>query len=378
MEGEGYIYKMKSWYDIDHAEQIDSPALVVFPERVIYNIDQAIKMAGRASRLRPHVKTHKSPDVCRLMMDRGITKFKCATIAEAEMLGMVGSEDVLLAYQPQGPKIKRLIQLIRKYPETRYSSLVDSLESATEISGAMEADGLVLDVYLDINVGMNRTGILPGEEVVDLFRHCTRSVGLHPVGLHIYDGHIRDEDLVVRKEKCDAAFEVAITIKDQLEEGGGYRLKMVCGGSPTFPIHASRPEVECSPGTFVYWDAGYGTLFKEPYFLPAAVLVTRVISKPAPGLICTDLGHKAVAAENEIGRRVHFLNSRNLQAQGQSEEHLVLKYNNAEEYRAGEILYALPYHICPTVALYERVITVENHRVSGEWMTIARDRKITV
>lgn len=369
---------MKSWYEIDHIEQMDSPSLVVFPERVIYNIDQAIKMAGRASRLRPHVKTHKSPDVCRLMIERGITKFKCATIAEAEMLGMVEAEDVLLAYQPQGPKITRLIQLIRKYPGTRYSSLVDSLETATEISGAMEAGGLVLNVYLDINVGMNRTGIHPGEAAVDLFHYCIQSGGLHPVGLHIYDGHIRDEDLVLRKEKCDAAFERAIILRDQLEEGDRHKLQLVCGGSPTFPIHAARPEVECSPGTFVYWDAGYGTLFNEPYFLPAAVLVTRVISKPGPGLICTDLGHKAVAAENEISRRVHFLNSRNLQALGQSEEHLVLKYDDEEEYQTGEILYALPYHICPTVALYERVITIGNHQVSGEWMTIARDRKITV
>lgn len=374
----GYLYSMKSWYEIDDIDQLDSPALVVFPERVIYNIDQAIKMAGRASRLRPHVKTNKSPEVCRLMMDRGITKYKCATIAEAEMLGMAGAPDVLFAYPLTGPKINRLVRLIRKFPGTRYSALVDSLETAKTISAVLETEGLVFDVFLDINTGMNRTGMVPGDEAIDLFHFCGRERSLRPVGLHVYDGHIRDEDLVVRKEKCDAAFERAVDLKDRLELENGDKLKMVCGGSPTFPIHAARPEVECSPGTFVYWDAGYGTLFNEPYFLPAAVLVTRVISKPAPGLICTDLGHKAVAAENEIGKRVHFLNSRNLQALGQSEEHLVLKFTDEAGYKIGEVLYALPYHICPTVALYEGVTIVENHRVTGYWRTIARDRKITV
>jgi D-serine deaminase-like pyridoxal phosphate-dependent protein len=116
----------------------------------------------------------------------------------------------------------------------------------------------------------------------------------------------------------------------------------------------------------------------EQDFIPAAVLLTRVISLPDDGLITTDLGHKSVAAENEISRRVFFTDDPSLKAISQSEEHLVLKNEGTRSYAVGDILYGLPYHICPTVALYERMLTVEHGKQIGEWLTIARDRKISV
>src|SRR5438128_12350864 len=119
-----------SWYHINNIEEIDSPALVIYPERVKYNIDLAIKMIGDASRLRPHVKTHKTREVSLLLIEAGVDKFKCATIAEAEMLGDCGAPDVLLAYQPVGPKLSRFISLIQKFPATRFSCLIDNTESA--------------------------------------------------------------------------------------------------------------------------------------------------------------------------------------------------------------------------------------------------------
>jgi len=159
----------------------------------------------------------------------------------------------------------------------------------------------------------------------------------------------------------------------------GYPVPVViAGGSPAFPIHANRKNVECSPGTFVYWDKGYTDLCPEQPFLTAAVLVTRIISLPSATRITTDLGHKSVAAENEITRRVYFLNADNVTPVGQSEEHLVLEVPAGHSYKVGDILYGIPYHVCPTIALYERAYTIENGKVSGEWKTIARDRKITV
>lgn len=129
-----------SWYHIDHIDVIDSPALIVFPGRVKENIQTAIQMTGHVDRLRPHIKTHKSPDVVQLMLGAGITRFKCATIAEAEMMGMAGARDVLLAYQPSGPKLKRFLDLIKKYPATKYSCLTDTVNIATEQSGIFAAD----------------------------------------------------------------------------------------------------------------------------------------------------------------------------------------------------------------------------------------------
>src|SRR5215471_17230423 len=122
------------WYTIDEIETLDSPALVVIPSRVRANIQTAIQMVGEDSRLRPHVKTNKSADASRLMIEAGITKFKCATIAEAEMLGQIGAPDVVLAYQPLGPKLKRFIEVIKKYPGTAYACLTDNKDAAEEQS----------------------------------------------------------------------------------------------------------------------------------------------------------------------------------------------------------------------------------------------------
>src|SRR5215467_6559546 len=127
------------WYNIKEIEKLDSPALVAFPERVKKNIQTAIEMGANVERLRPHVKTNKSPDATQLMLDAGITKFKCATIAEAEMLGAIKAPDVLLAYLPLGPKLGRFIELIKKYPATKYSCLTDNISAAKEQSNAFAA-----------------------------------------------------------------------------------------------------------------------------------------------------------------------------------------------------------------------------------------------
>jgi D-threonine aldolase len=364
-----------SWYEIDNIDELDTPALVVYPERVRQNIARAVAMVGDAARLRPHVKTHKSPAVTRLMLDAGIRRFKCATIAEAEMLAAEGVPDVLLAYQPVGPKIGRLVQLIRRYPGTKFSCLIDHVDAATAMAATFHDAGLDVQVYLDVNVGMDRTGIAPGPEALALFRKAVELAGIDPVGLHVYDGHIRDTDPEALRRKCDEAFGAVLELKTEI----GGNLTIIAGGSPTFPVHAGRDaEIQCSPGTFVYWDKGYGDQFPGQPFTPDALVVTRVISLRGDGRLCLDLGHKSIAAENELGRRVFFLNGPELRAVGQSEEHLVVEAGVGHGYRIGDVLYGVPYHICPTVALYERAITIEEGRISGEWKNLARDRRISI
>jgi D-threonine aldolase len=366
------------WYEIINVNELDSPALVIFPERVKKNIQTAINMVGKAERLRPHVKTHKSPDVSKLMMAAGITKFKCATIAEAEMLGQCGANDVVLAYQPLGPKLKRFIEVIKKYPATKYSCLTDSISAATEQSETFAAVKLNVPVYIDLNIGMNRTGIAPGKEAIELYKYCSKLKGIFIAGLHAYDGHLRNADITERTKECNEGFAPVEKTKAELENSGYTVPNVIAGGSPAFPVHAKRKNVECSPGTFIYWDKGYSDLCAEQDFLTAAVLITRIISLPSSTRITTDLGHKSVSAENEITRRVHFLNAENLKPVGQSEEHLVLEVPENHSYKTGDILYGIPFHVCPTIALYERAYTVEGGKLSGEWKNIARDRKITV
>ena len=361
----------ENWFEINNINELDSPALVVFPERVKHNIQLAIDMIGDVDRLRPHIKTNKSPDVAKLMLEAGITKFKCATIAEAEMLAQCNAPDVLLAYQPLGPKLNRFVSLIKKYSTTKFSCLTDNISAADEQASVFHSNDLTVAVFIDLNIGMNRTGISPGEKAIELARHCSSLKGISPIGLHAYDGHIRDVEFEVKKQKCDEAFGTVHKLNEKLKLP-----TIVMGGSPAFSVHCKRKDIECSPGTFVYWDKGYTDLCPEQKFLPAIVLVTRIISLPSANKICTDLGHKSVAAENEITRRVFFLNAEGLKPVGQSEEHLVLETSGDHSFKVGDIFYGLPYHVCPTVALYERVFTVENNKVTGYWRNTARDRII--
>ncbi len=369
-------YLNTNWYQISHIEELDSPALVVYPERVKANIQTAVSMVDDVKRLRPHIKTSKCRETIQLMMAAGILKFKCATIAEAETLGVCQAPDVLLAYQPNGPKLQRFVAVIKKYPATKYACLTDNTAAALQMAAVFIQHGLVVPVYIDLNVGMNRTGIAPGAGALALYIACTDMKGIVPVGIHAYDGHIRDIDFAARTKNCDLSFALAAGLQKNIVDKGFPKPIIVMGGSPSFSVHCKRSEIECSPGTFIYWDKGYSDLCPEQGFLTAALVISRVISLPAATTICTDLGHKSIAAENELARRVYFLNAPQLKPLGQSEEHLVLEAGANHGYKTGDVLYGLPIHICPTVALYERAITIEKGVVSGEWKTVARDRMI--
>jgi len=366
---------MSEWYEICNSEQIDSPALVVYPSLIDKNIELVKKIAGDTGKLRPHVKTNKISEVCLRMLQAGITKFKCATIAEAEMLAIINAPDVLLAYQPVGPKITRLVSLVNAYPLTRFSCLVDNEGNAIEINRVCKENEISIDVFIDLNVGMNRTGILP-EEASELIKKILPLKNLRIAGLHGYDGQIHDEDLDKRKKAADISFGLTEKVFNEISPLFNYPLIMVMGGTPTFPVHIHRDSVECSPGTFVFWDWGYKHMLEDLPFDYAALVISRVISVVDKHHICIDLGHKSVAAENPLPR-VHFLNEPNAKPVSQSEEHLVLEVSDSSKYKLGDIFYGIPVHICPTVALYDKAYVIDNHLKVTYWdVVIARNRSI--
>ena len=365
------------WYIVSNADDIPSPALLVYPDRVHENIKRMIRIAGGVERLRPHMKTNKLPEVVRMQMDQGIWKFKCATIAEAEVAGACLAPDVLLAYQPVGPNVDRLIRLEQKFPATKFSALVDDEGTIRQLSTAAAGASVKLDLLLDLDCGMHRTGIAPGPEAIALYRLIAGLPGLRAAGLHAYDGHIRDTDLTARATACDQAFGPVQAMREQLVKAGLSVPTVVAGGTPTFPIHARRPDVECSPGTSIFWDLGYSTLLPNLDFLPAVLLLTRVISKPATDLLCLDLGHKAVASEGPHPR-VELLGLPNARAIGHSEEHLSLETNRAGEFPVGSCFYGIPWHICPTVALHQHAVVIRNGRAEERWQIVGRARAITI
>jgi D-serine deaminase-like pyridoxal phosphate-dependent protein len=366
------------WYVFKGMDRIDSPALVVFPDRVKQNIQAAIQLAGDVNRLRPHAKTHKSPELTRLLLQAGIHQFKCSTIAEAEMLAMEGVQDILLAYQLVGPKTDRFLELRQAYPNTNFSSLVDNSESALELLAKAAAFRLPISVYLDLDVGMHRTGMEPDAAAIELFLNLNQREGITVKGLHAYDGHIADPDPVLRKKQVEAAFAPVWNMKAVLQDKGCLDIEIIAGGMPSFPMLASFPDLICSPGTFVFFDQSYSLKLADTPFVPAAVVLSRVISKPGTNRITTDLGHKSIASENGLDKRVHWLNVSGLKPLGHSEEHFFFETDAANSIQVGDLLVGLPWHICPTVALYEKAYTVEDGTISGEWTILARNRKLSI
>ena len=366
-----------AWYTIANIDEVDSPALVVYVDRVRENLQRMIRYAGGTARLRPHVKTHKMPDVIRLQLAAGITKFKCATLAEAEMVAQCGAPDVLLAYQLLGPKVARFAQLIRAYPQTAFSTITDDEGAIRGLSQGLSAAGVQAEVLLDIDNGMHRTGIAPGARAVELYRLIDQLPGVAPGGFHVYDGQHRQRELVERAASCDAAFASVAELRRELESSGLQVPRVVAGGTPAFPIHARHADRECSPGTCVFWDASYGGKFPDLDFLHAALVVTRVVSKPTPDRLCLDLGYKAIASDNP-DPRVVLLELPDAKTVVHNEEHLAIETAHAGEFRVGDVLYGVPWHVCPTSALHKEAVVVQEGRACGAWPVVARDRRLSV
>jgi D-serine deaminase-like pyridoxal phosphate-dependent protein len=366
-----------AWFPVANADTIPSPALLLYPDRVEENIRRMIAMAGGVERLRPHIKTHKLPEVMRAQIAQGIVKFKCATLAEAEMAAECRAPDVLLAYQPVGPNVQHLVRLVKAFPQTTFSTIADDAVALRSLSNAFAGAGVSLAVLLDLDCGMHRCGAPPGAEAKELYRLIASLPGLKPGGLHAYDGHIHDTDLGARAQACEAAFAPVAAFCQELAREGLPVPRVVTAGTPTFPLHARRADVECSPGTCVLWDHGYATKLPDLDFLPAALVLTRVISKPGPNRLCLDLGHKAIASEMPHPR-VHFLNLPDARAVMHSEEHLVVETPRAADFAVGDCLYGVPWHICPTVALHSEAAVVRNGKAEGRWRVLARERRLNI
>ncbi|MFN4147060.1 MAG: D-TA family PLP-dependent enzyme [Runella sp.] len=371
-----------SWYKISNESKVDSPSLLVYKDRVAANIQKMIDMAGGPDWLFVHVKTNKTPQIVAMMLDAGISKFKCATIAEAEMVCRAGGKIIVIAHQLVGPKIERLLHLRQQYPDVLIASLIDNPSTAQQTNDFFAQSGLTAPVLLDINNGMNRSGHPLDDLLFDFYTALTQMPYLQCLGLHVYDGHVRDLDFSTRKAKLDNDFEGVGQLLHQIKAAGLPNPMVIAGGTPAFTSHLERVEkvnnLCYSPGTCVLWDWGYGDALQEQPFEYAALVLTRIISKPAEGLITIDMGHKAIAAENAIDKRIKFLNLSDYELIGQSEEHGVLKVNNWNTLQIGDVLYGVPYHVCPTVNLYDEMQVVHDGRVAQTWEVTARKRKITV
>ncbi|QGJ72186.1 Type III PLP / low-specificity D-threonine aldolase [Planctomycetales bacterium 10988] len=364
-----------TWYTLREEDSILSPALLIYPHRVWTNIVRMLKITDGPERLRPHVKTHKMAEVVSMQLASGIRKFKAATIAEAEMLAGTGAEDVLLAYPLVGPNLDRFVALQQQFPQVIFQAVVDHAEVLELMSECFSYHGLEIPTLVDLDLGLQRTGCSL-EEAYALYQAIAELPGIFPGGLHAYDGHLSQRDYEERKAAVMEVYQPVTELKERLIAEGFEVPAFVCGGSPTFAIHAEYPDRECSPGTCVLWDAGYQHLAEEVPFEPAIALFTRVVSRPGRNLLCLDLGTKSLSTDS--AERVQFPDYPDAKIVHHYEEHMVIELPGADQIALGKALYGIPWHVCPTVALFEEATVVEDGIARGTWQVLARRRKITV
>lgn len=367
---------MNEQYCLKETGGIISPALIYYRNMICENIEKAIRIAGRPERLWPHVKSHKAAGMLKLQMEYGITKFKTATVAEAEMAAEAGAEKVILAYPLVGPNVRRYLELAKAFPETEFYAVGENITQFEEISDMGEELCHSMNCLVDVNMGMNRTGVeLDGLE--ELYRRAFVLAGTRMKGLHCYDGHHNQSDIRERRLGVEEVNRRIREVIGRLQADGMDCPVVVAGGTPSFPCHAMLTDWFLSPGTAFLTDAGYYINLPDLDFIPAAAVMTRVVSHPSKGMFTVDLGYKGIASD-PAGIRGYIVGLEDAYHVLHSEEHWV--FGLKDEARIPEIgtcLYVIPTHICPTSALYQQILVAQDHTVTERWDVTARNRKLT-
>lgn len=345
-----------------------TPALVVDLDRVRENLRRMLAWVDGPDRWRPHVKTTKLPEVWAELVRAGLRNFKCATTREARLLCEtlrregVEEADLCLAYPLRHPGLKVLDEIARAHPQVRMSVLCEDAELVASVPARLE-------IFVDVNPGMNRTGIPSQDEAAILA--TARAAGERLRGLHYYDGHLHTGGTEERRREAFDCYDRLVELVELLRGAGASVGEVVTSGTPTFLHALSYPafrelESTChrvSPGTVVFHDGRSEEENPELDLLPAAVVATRVVSHPAPDVVTLDAGSKSVAAE--AGDPCAFvLGHPDLICLSPSEEHLPARVVAGRKPERGEVVYLVPRHVCPTINLAEQALLVDAGAVS--------------
>lgn len=364
-------------YHFEGEERIPSPALIYYKDGIRRNIKRSIEEAGGAQHLWPHVKSHKMVQIMKLQAEMGIRQFKCATVAEAAAAAEAGGERILLAYPLVGPNQDQFLELEKQWPDIQFFTAGDNEEQIKKLADKARNQGLSVNLFADVNTGMNRTGV----EIGRLREFCEglgKIPGLNLAGFHCYDGNRHEKDITDRRNKVKETKNKLLEVIGEISKETGRTYLLVMGGSPTFPCYAEDmrdDNVFYSPGTIFIYDAGYQEQFPDLPYEPAAAVLARVVSHPAKGYFTIDCGYKAVSAEQICpGVLTDLPHAR---PEFQSEEHWTFSMEKGYEKERpsiGQVVYVVPWHICPTTALYHQAIVVSSQKAETVWPVSARNR----
>jgi len=365
-------------YRVAGIEDVLTPALLVYPEIIDANIERTLDLAGGRDRWRVHVKTAKLGYAMRTLIGRGVRNFKCATTLELLVACRCGAADVLLAYPVMGANARRAREIADQFPDVRISVLAENEQQAEQWRASK------VGVFLDINPGMNRTGIEQGhrDQVVRLVR-ALEDRRLEFRGLHYYDGQYGGFEEPERTAAAHAGYDRLLELVRDIESRGVHVPEVVTAGTPTFPCSLAYQGFKgagfihrVSPGTIVYGDATSLAQLPSDYgYAPAVLVLTRVVSRPHAGIVTCDAGHKAVSADAGVPTCVVVGHSE-LLPRSPSEEHLPIAFEgNGKGVEVGEALYLLPRHVCPTVNNFDCALLVRDGQIESVEQVSARGRE---
>ena len=362
-------------YKLRDPDNISTPAMLVFREVMENNIALCNRIGGTEN-LMVHVKTHKSLEVTRIQLEAGVAGFKASTLRELEMVLEAGAKVAVLAYPlAQARKAERLAKLCAAHPDAAVHAIVSKPLHVKLLEGAGARHGQPLKALLDLDVGMSRTGVAPGQGAEEIYRSLHEGEHVEATGLHAYDGHDHEPNPARREILAAAHIEEVKRFRD-LARGQGWSVDLIVGGGTfSFPYYAREEGMFGSPGNFIYWDAHYADLMPDMPFRWAAFVLTQVVdSYPERGLFTTDLGNKAVAPDRPIPERAVLPNLPNAQLRAQNEEHGVFEITG-EVPKVGSYLLAAPGHVCPTTIKYPHSLWIDSDgNVTGVNEHTARDR----
>lgn len=363
---------------MDYRVELDTPCLVVHKSILQQNIDEMAEYAAQQGiSMRPHQKTHKSAEIARMQMDAGAIGVTCAKLGEAEALVDAGAvNDIFLAYQIVGPrKIARLLALMDR---AKVSVAVDGVEVAQALSEACVAAGKTLDVIIEMNTGLNRAGILPGEETERLAEEITAMPGLNVKGIMTHEGHVakaitQDE---LDEYGGDAGADMVDTAKRLRDKGIPVDVVSVGSTPGSFSTTKVGGITEMRPGTYVFYD---NAIFRFGRIGPercALRILATVVSRPSPDRAVIDAGSKTLAMDPPPpGRKGHgyVVEEPDAVIARVSEEHGVVEFPNGNSKLAvGDVIEIIPNHVCPTVNLQNELFAVSDDGSIETWKVIAR------
>ena len=355
---------------------VDTPALLLDLDAFERNLEKmADTLAGLEIRLRPHAKTHKCPIIALRQMDRGAVGVCCQKVGEAEAMVYGGVTDVYVSNEIVGKsKIKRLISLAK---QAKIAVCADDPFHVMEYGTAAQANSVVLDVFVELNVGSARCGLEPGEPILNLARQIINTPGLRFAGLQAYQGgaqHLRTP--AERSEAIQSAVDCVQQTKSVLEANGILCETVTGAGTGTYRLEAaSKVYNELQAGSYIFMDVDYsknldgeGQSVKE--FEHSLFVYSTVMSRPTRDRAALDAGHKAVSIDSGMPL---VYKMPDVEYERASDEHgrLLLK-NTDRDLKIGDKLILIPGHCDPTVNLFDWYVGIRNDHVEALWPIAAR------